>query len=396
MTLVAELPRPACTDTPRPDAHRQDMAADSQSPLRSVHTSNFPAILAQLNASLVVSTYQAGKLIMVRPDGEQLNTHFRGFNKPMGVAIADNRMAIGTAMDICEFHNLPAAAQRADEERLPDACFLPRSAHTTGDIQIHEMEWGCDSLRGDEQSTCSSTLWFVNTRFSCLCTRSSEHSFAPRWRPPFISSLTPEDRCHLNGLGMVDGQPRYATALGMSDEPAGWRDNKASGGVVMDIPAGEVIVRGLSMPHSPRFHAERLWVLNSGDGGIGVVDEATGRYEQVAELPGFTRGLSFLGRYAFVGLSQVRESATFSGIRIAERPEKDRWAGVAVVDVVRGEVVAWLRFEDAVQEVFAVNVLPGCTWPDVINDDGDLISTSYVLPDDALEQVPDDWRTKPA
>ena len=392
-----------------------DALSEAASPLRSVHTSNFPALLQELGVSLVVSTYQAGKLILVRPDGDSLNTHFRVFNKPMGVAIHGDRMAIGTAMEIAEYHNVPAAAVRAGGERLADACFLPRRSHVTGDVQIHEMEWGEAGLRAgsgqrnDGAGSASTngtvsafrsppstfdTLWFVNTRFSCLCTLSANHSFVPRWRPSFVSGLTPEDRCHLNGLAMVDGYPKYATALGESDAPAGWRENKAAGGILMDIPSSEIITRGLSMPHSPRRHMDRLWILNSGDGGMGFIDEASGHYEQIVQLPGFTRGLSFHGQFAFVGLSQVRESAVFSGIRIAERPEEERWSGVAVVDLVRGETVAWLRFEDAVQEVFAVGVLPGLAWPELANDDADLISSSYVLPDDALNQVPDDWRSQ--
>ena len=385
------------------------------SPLRSVHTSNFSDILAQLNSSLVVSTYQAGRLIIVRPDGESLNTHFRGFNQPMGVAISGDRMAIGTAMEISEFHNVPAAGERADGHRSADACFLPRGSHVTGNIQIHEMEWGrqgleCEAGPTKDAAQASSrkgmdsvivrpsafldTLWFVNTRFSCLCTRSPEHSFLPCWRPPFISGYTPQDRCHLNGMGMVDGRPKYVTALGESNTPAGWRENKATGGILMDVPSGDVVVRGLSMPHSPRWHDGNLWVLNSGEGGVGIVDEATGRYDEVARLPGFTRGLSFIGRFAFVGLSQVRESAVFSGIRIAETPEEERWSGVAVVEIERGQIVAWLRFEDQVQEVFAVSVLPGHVWPDVINDNAELIGSTWVLPDEALQDVPDDWRSE--
>ena len=373
------------------------------SPLRSVHTSSFPELLSALNVSVAVSTYQASRLVLLRPADGTLNTHFRAFDKPMGVATDRSRIAIGTAMDITEFHNIPAVGARSDPERPNDACFLPRNSHSTGDIQIHEMEWGTENLASDGRTlddepsvaiSGSKTLWFVNTRFSCLCTRSSEHSFTPRWRPRFISAYTPEDRCHLNGLGMVDGRPKFATALGESDEPAGWRKNKRTGGILMDVPSGEIIARGLSMPHSPRWHDEKLWVLNSGDGGIGIVDESSGRYEQVAKLQGFTRGLSFLGRYAFVGLSQVRESAIFSGIRIAQRPEEERWSGVAVVDTVAGEVVAWMRFEDQIQEVFAVSLLPGMLWPDVVNDDEELISSTWVLPDEALQEVPASWRAK--
>jgi len=196
--------------------------------------------------------------------------------------------------------------------------------------------------------------------------------------------LAPEDRCHLNGMGLRDGEVRYATALGQTDDAAGWRRNKKSGGILLDVPTGEVIARGLSMPHSPRWHAEQLWVLDSGNGGVSVADEATGQLTTVTELPGFTRGLDFYGRFAFVGLSQVRETAVFSGIAIAERPERS--CGVWVVDIVTGQIVAFLKFEDAVQEIFAVQVL-SAHFPDIINDDRALIADTFVLPDQALGDV---------
>src|SRR5439155_7756222 len=121
---------------------------------------------------------------------------------------------------------------------------------------------------------------------------------------------------------------------------------------------------------------------------IGFVDPWTLRYERVAELPGFTRGLDFCGRFAFVGLSQVRESAVFSGIPIAERSLAERCCGVWVVDTATGETVAFLKFEDAVQEIFAVQILPGVRYPELINDNAAVLADSFVLPDEALGDVP--------
>src|SRR5262249_47221002 len=217
-----------------------------------------------------------------------------------------------------------------------------------------------------EPSHEEAELWVVNTRFSCLCTLDRSASFTPRWRPSFVSELEPSDRCHLNGLAMVDGKPKYVTALGETDTMGGWRKNKAKSGVVIDVDSGEVIVRGLSMPHSPRWYAGRLWVCESGAGTFGHIDLATGKYEPIAELPGFTRGLDFVGNLAFVGLSQVRESAVFSGISITERlAEDERTCGVCVIDLRSGQLVGLLRFETAVQEVFAV-ALVGQRYPDLI------------------------------
>lgn len=365
---------PSQPDQPVVRTAPKDSAAtvSPQEPLRSVHTANFGLLLEQLGITLLVSTYQAGKLVLLRADGGVINTHFRTFNVPMGVACDGQRLAVGTGMEIKEFHNVPAVARKLEPAGKHDVCFLPRTSHFTGNVQIHEMAWV-----GNE-------LIFVNTRFSCLATRATEHSFVPLWRPRFISALAPEDRCHLNGLGLRDGQLRYVTALGATDDPAGWRSNKKSGGILLDVPTGEVIATGLSMPHSPRWHAERLWVLDSGNGSLSVADEAIGQLTSVAQLPGFTRGLDFCGCFAFVGLSQVRETAVFSGIAIAERPE--RCCGVWVVDIVTGQIVAFLKFEDALQEIFAVQVLPA-RFPDVINDNPALLADSFLLPDQALAEV---------
>jgi uncharacterized protein (TIGR03032 family) len=347
----------------------------SPSPLRSVHSVSFPELLEQLGVSLLVSTYQAGKLVALRADGGVLNTHFRIFNKPMGVAVQGGRLAIGTAREVWEYHNLPAVAHKLDPVGKHDAAFLPRTCHVTGDIHIHEMAWA-----GDE-------LWFVNTAFSCLCTRSDIYSFQPRWRPWFVTELLPADRCHLNGLALRDGRPRYVTALGETNENGGWRANKRDGGLLIDVERNEILARGLSMPHSPRWHNGRMWVLNSGEGGIGTIDPATGRYDEVTQLPGFTRGLSFYGPFAFIGLSQVRESAVFSGIPLVDRLA-ERNCGVWVVDLRSGEAIAFVKFEDAVQEIFAVEVLPGTRYPDVLNDDKERLDSSFELPDDAMADVP--------
>lgn len=349
------------------------MTVDPNAPLRSVHTTNFADILNQLGTSLAVSTYQAGKLIVLRADGGVINTHFRIFPKPMGLAADHEKLAIGSTLQIWELRNIPAVAAKIEPPGKHDACYMPRRNFITGDIDIHEMGYA------DQE------LWFVNTRFSCLCTLEPSCSFVPRWRPPFISGYDLSDRCHLNGLAIVDDQPRYVTALGATDTPAGWRKNKAGGGILMDITTNEFIAQGLSMPHSPRWYDGKLWVLESGKGSLSTVDLETGTVTSVAILPGFTRGLSFWNRLAFVGLSQVRETAVFSGLPITEQTERN--CGVWVVHIDTGEIIAFLKFEDAVQEIFAVEVLPGIRFPEIVDWNEELLGSSYVLPDEAVKEV---------
>lgn len=382
---VAPLSRNRCIifrDATAFDSTPQASAAERAVP-GAAHSPRFPDLLRQLRASLLVTTYQAGKLVIVRDEGNQLNTHFRSFPSPMGLALTDGgmRLAIGTSTQIREFRDVPAVARRLGD--LHDSCYLPRSTHFTGNIRIHEMAFGSGG-----------TLWFVNTRFSCLATLDPDSSFIPRWRPKFVTELEPSDRCHLNGLALRDGRPRYVTAMAETNEADGWRARKARGGVLIDVESGETLCRALSMPHSPRWHGGRLWVCESGSGTLGTVDMQTGRYEAVAALPGFTRGLDIVGDLAFVGLSQVRDSAVFSGIPITERlaPEQ-RMCGVCVVDLRRGETVALLKFVSGVQEIFAVSALPR-QFPDLINDDESLLENSFVVPTDCLADVSDTVRTQ--
>ncbi len=342
--------------------------------LRSVFTSNLPSILKQLGISLAVSTYQAGKLILVRCEGDKINTHFRNFNRPMGLAVKPNRISIGCFKTVEHYHNVPALIDRLESPEPHDACYLPRSIHETGSIDIHEMAWGAGGA-----------LWMVNTRFSCLCTLDAEHSFHPRWRPHFVSGLSPEDRCHLNGLGLLHGKPSVVTALGVTDEPNGWRVNKRDGGILMEVSQNRIIARGLSMPHSPRWYDNRLWMLESGKGALVCFDPRTLQKQTVARMPGFTRGLDFAGPLAFVGLSQVRETATFSEFPLLEELQ-ERICGVYVCDIRNGDVIGFVRFEGDVAEIFAVRILRH-QFPELLEKEDELLETCYVLPDECLQDV---------
>ena len=307
----------------------------------------------------------------MRRDGAELNTHFRRFDSPMGMAWRGGRLAIGSKAQVHEYHDVPSVAAKLEPAGKHDSCFVPRRSHYTGDIRIHDVAFAGDGF------------WFVATRFSCLATLDANHSFVPRWRPPFITALAAEDRCHLNGLCVVDDEVRFVTALGTTDVAGGWRENKARGGVVMDVRSGETVASGLSMPHSPRWYRDKLWVLESGEGAIGYVDVETGSVETVAKLPGFTRGLTFAGPLAFVGLSEVRESTTFGGLPLTGRLE-ERQCGVWVVNIETGQTVAMLRFEDLVQEIFEVLLLPGIAFPEIAEPSSTAAETTYVVPDTAL------------
>ena len=279
------------------------------------------ARLKSLDIGLAVTSYQSGLLYLIgrNPGTGGLNVHQTPILRPMGLAVApDGSLVLAAGFHLIRFVNALEPNQRAND--IFDACYLPRTVHITGELDAHDV--GLDA---------AGRSIFVNTRFNCLATVSDLYSFAEIWRPPFVSALVDEDRCHLNGLAMQDGEPAYATAVSRSDTIDGWRDRRADGGVVIDVKTGDVVCGGLSMPHSPRLHRGRLWLLNSGTGELGFVelpnDGGMGRFEPVAFCPGFLRGLAFSGRYAFVGLSRPRYNR-FEGLALEARLEAARFGAV--------------------------------------------------------------------
>ena len=313
--------------------------------VRYESTNNFAPILAHVGVSLLVSTYQAGKVVVLGTQAGALSLDFHNFKRAMGVAVASDRLAVGTSEQVWLLRAAPQIARHLQEGTAYDECFLTRGSWFTGEIHGHEMAW------------IGRELWVVNTLFSCLCTLDEQHSFAPRWRPPFISALAAEDRCHLNGLAIHEGKPQYVTALGETDSPSGWRSGKATGGCLIAIATNEVVVRGLAMPHSPRVHNGRVWLLNSGEGQLVEVDTGTNRIEPVADVPGYARGLAMHGGLAFIGLSRIRERSTFGGLPLESRRDKLK-CGVAVVEIASGRTVAQFEFCSGVEEIFDVQIVP--------------------------------------
>ncbi len=379
MSRVCMPPRPASSPDSAPAAPEPAATAVE---FHYAPTESFVALLHQLRMSLLVTTYQANKLLVVRAAGGGLSTLVRTFERPMGLAVDARRMALGTHNQIWFLRNAPDIAPRVEPAGQHDACYLPRSSHVTGDIAVHELAWATSSPLspgGRGVGGEGNELWVINTRFSCLCTLDPDYSFVPRWRPPFVTALAAEDRCHLNGLALVDGRPRYVTALGVTDTPGGWRADKPHGGCLIDVPSGEVACRGLSMPHSPRWHDGRLWLLDSGTGQLVQVDPAQGRRQPVADLPGFARGLAFAGPYAFVGLSKIRPTSAMDGVPLARRRDELR-CGVAVVDCRDGRLVAFLEFQTAVEEIFDVQALAGVRFPEVVGFQKEAIQHTFVVP----------------
>jgi uncharacterized protein (TIGR03032 family) len=317
----------------------------------------FPQWLAENRLSLAFTTYQAGKILFVGLQANgRLSIFERSFNRCMGLWSNGQSLWMSTLYQLWRFENALGPGELHDGY---DRVFVPQLAYTTGDLDIHD-------LAIDQAGRAI----FVNTLFSCLATTSEAKSFRPLWRPRFVSKLVPEDRCHLNGLAMQDGAPAYVTAVSESDVADGWRDRRTGGGIVIDVRSGEIVARGLSMPHSPRVYNGRLYLLDSGTGRFGSLDTASGAFEEIAFCPGYLRGLAFHGNFAIVGLSQPRrETRTFSGLPLDEalaRRSADPICALMVIDLKSGAAVHWLKLEGIVHELYDVIALPGIRRPQAI------------------------------
>jgi len=343
----------------RPD-HLRMSATDEREPVNCSVSEAFDQWLGLSGGSIALTTYQAGRVGLIGHDGKRVVPLLREFPIPMGMVAQQNVLALATEREVTIFANAsPLASQYPGAPPgTYDALYLPRLSYFTGDLRVHDIAFGRDRI------------WIVNTLLSCLATLSFEESFELRWKPPFISSLAPEDRCHLNGMAMIDGEPRYVTALGATDTAGGWRANKVSGGILMDVKTSETILTGLSMPHSPRWYDNRLWFLNSGSGELCVVDLQQRRCTPVAVLPGFLRGLCFAGPFALIGLSQIRQSNVFGGLAVKERFER-LLCGVAIVDLRSGQQVGMLDFTSGLHELFEVQFLPGTKRPMIVAADSE-------------------------
>jgi uncharacterized protein (TIGR03032 family) len=309
--------------------------------------------LAEHDVGLAFTTYQTGKLFLLgrHPDG-RLAVFERTFNRAMGLWADGQTLWLSTLYQLWRFENL---LRPGEYYQGHDRLYVPKVANTTGDLDIHDVAIDRDG-----------NPVFVATAFGCVATVAERASFTPLWRPPFLSKLAAEDRCHINGLALVDGRPRFATAVSTSDVVDGWRDRRRDGGVVLSIPDSRVLASGLSMPHSPRVYRGRVWLHDSGTGRFGSIDPAGGRFEPLAFCPGYLRGLAFVGDFAIVGLSRPRHDTTFGGLALEDelsRRSTEARCGLLIIDLRSGDVAHWLRIDGLVRELYDVAVLPRVARP---------------------------------
>jgi uncharacterized protein (TIGR03032 family) len=318
-------------------------------------SSNMPELLWNLKGTLAITTYQAGKLIFISSinDKEVIQLP-RQYDKAMGLAVHQNKLAIATQYEVQVLANSSElAVNYGTHPGSYDGLYLPRATYYSGEIDLHDMAWGTEGL------------WAVNTRFSCISLIDEAYSFRSKWIPPFITDLTPDDRCHLNGMAMERGKPKYVTALGTTNSAKGWRNNVQNGGVLIDIDTKEIVAGGLPMPHSPRIYEGKLYALCSATGEVICIDTTSGKYDVIVRLNGFLRGMCKKDDILFVGLSKLRKhSSTFRDLPVAQQALS---CGIAAIHLPTGKQIAFLHYENSVEEIYDVQFLDGLRRPSILN-----------------------------
>lgn len=342
---------------------------DALAPFSCTYSPQIPELLQKLNCSLAITTYQAGKVIFISPkDRDHLIQLPRQFTKPMGMALDGNKMALATINEVVVLaNNAELARTYPKQPGVYDGLFLPRTVYYTGESDIHDLHWTPKGLLS------------VNTRFSCLAYLDDAYSFTPFWKPKFITTINAEDRCHLNGVAMDNGNPSYVTVLGKTDTAQGWRATKATGGCVIDIATDEVVAENLPMPHSPRLYDGRLLVLLSGSGELAEINVATKTCTVLKQLDGFARGMDRIGDYVFIGLSKLRQTSTaFADLPIAKRSV---FCGIVVMHLPTASLAGFIRYENSVEEIYDVKVLPNMLRPGILNHEKPDFRTAVSTPE---------------
>ncbi|MEM8695952.1 MAG: TIGR03032 family protein [Pseudomonadota bacterium] len=303
--------------------------------------------------SIAFTSYQTGQLFLVGVMANgTVSFNQQHFQRAMGLCYRAGRLYLGSLFQVWRLENMLRPGELGNKNF--DMVLIPRNAQTIGDVDIHEVGVDADGH-----------VLFVNTKYSCLAKFDLTHSFKPIWKPPFISKLVAEDRCHLNGLDLADGKPRYVTAVSRSDTVNGWRERREEGGVLIDVESGRIVTEQLSMPHSPRVHDGSVYVLDSGRGQLVRVDPESGERTDIAFCPGFLRGLAIHNGHAIVTISKPRDGS-FKGLALdgeLKARDGEAWCGVLIVKLGTGDIVEWIRLDGHIAELFDVAAMPNVRCP---------------------------------
>lgn len=312
------------------------------------YSENFPKILQRIKATLVFSTYQAGKLIFISSlNGKTIIKYAKSLKRPMGIAIDKSKMklAVASKTSIHVFaSNKTLALSYPEKKSRYDQLFIPQVKYHTGYLDTHEIEFGTN----DE-------LYFINTIFSCISIVSADRHFEMYWKPNFITEVLPEDRCHLNGMAMKNGKPAFVTMFDTTNTYFGWKKTPKETGLLVEVETGKILLDQLPMPHSPVYFDDKIYFLLSGTGEIKCYDLKTEKVTLISKVDSFLRGMVVHDDFLIVGTSKLREeTTTFKGLPFSA---EDSYCGIYILNRTTGKPMGGMSYTDNIREIFSLKLL---------------------------------------
>lgn len=312
--------------------------------------------LSELEATLLVTREYEHLLMALSVTDSRPVISYMPLPHPSGLAVdrARNVLHVASTRNPNQVYDLApveSLMKRADVEleQLEDRPLVPlRSRFFPGSLYIHDL-----SLIGDEL--------YANAVGQNAVVRLDERGGYERvWWPRSVETadgpVFDRNLIQLNSIAAgksIASSYFSASTDKISSRLPGHQNFAVDGrGVIFSGKTREVIARGLTRPHSARLMNKTLWVDNSGYGEFGRIEGE--RFEAVARLDGWTRGLCLKGRVAFVGTSRVipRFRQYAPGLEV-ERSV----CGVHAVDTTTGRVLGSIFWPQG-NQIFAVEWMP--------------------------------------
>jgi len=351
---------------------------EKKSDVQIVHKPSLPGWMKDNNCTFVITSYKSHTLIFLGVRNDTIYTYTMMQERPTGIAIKDDKLYVSNIGNIVTYVN--RGAIETPLNGMFDTNYCVKNINVSAHIDVHDI-----CVSDDCQSNKSSeTLFYCSTGLNSICTPSDKYTCNIYWTPPWIKlndkgNPPNEDRCHLNGLCCLDGKPKYVTAVCMRDYLGAWQEHMNEG-VVYDVVENKVVCDKLIMPHSPRVYKNKIWILESGSGYFGYIDG--GKFIKKTFLPGFLRGLDFIGNFAVICTSLDRHDHAFRDTPVSRKLKadgRDSKCGIWVIDLENFEIESYLHFSD-IKELYDVRIIPNSQTPRVLGMTDSITWKNIYLP----------------
>lgn len=329
-----------------------------------------PNWLNENKCNIAISSYNSHFIFTIGlDDKDQPFLYCKSAPRAMGICYKNNELIASSLGNITTYTN--RGELKDNVYGIFDKNFVPNTTIHRQDVDIHDI---CKTDDGE--------IYYISAMFSCICKPSKDNkTFEVYWKPPWISKLAAEDRCHLNGLCCIDGKPRFVSSICQGDIVKTWQEkSRVKQGIIYDLENEEIYCEGLSHPHSPRWYNNKLWLLNSGTGYFGHVEDK--KFVEKVFIPGFIRGLAFHNNFAVVTTSLDRHNKDFEEYELGDNLEKKGTkgkCGIWIINMESFDIIHNFEFKGDVRELYDTVIIPECRRVRVMDVNDPKLVDNFIL-----------------